>query len=193
MATEFVAKLTVFSASQLPKTDRLSKIDPYVVLNISNQKFKTKCFEDNDNPQFNEAFFPTFPVASNGGFLSGSIEVSLYDKNTFSDSLVATATVQLDGKGPQDLCRINLPLQYTKSKYTGQSFLLLGLQGFVQTYRSMRRMFAAMPGFFASDEKQACYFPIHESNGMAYLAVEHERGKVDIKVRGRLFSPTPPS
>lgn len=185
MSTEFITRLHVLSASNLPKTDRFSAIDAYITITLGAQKFRTRTVDDSSDPTFNETFLATLPSAAPHGFLTGTIQISLFDQNVFSDEHVATCSVELDGKSPQDLRCMSIPLTFVKSKYSGlQAHLAIGLDGFVQSFQSLKHMFGGTPGFFFSDVKRACYFPFPHTQNMAYLAVEYEeQGKVDIKVR----------
>lgn len=52
-ATEFILRLTIESATALPKTDTFSKIDPYIVITVNGQTFQTKIFQDDEEPVWN--------------------------------------------------------------------------------------------------------------------------------------------
>ena len=65
VVSEFMCQLTVVSATGLPKTDLLSKIDAYVVLKFPNgQKLKTKTIDNHDAPVWNQVGRSTTHAAS---------------------------------------------------------------------------------------------------------------------------------
>ncbi|KXZ46896.1 hypothetical protein GPECTOR_39g390 [Gonium pectorale] len=184
--TEYLARLTIVSANDLPKTDRLSKIDPYFVINVNGQQFKTSVKDDNENPVFNESFYPRVQRGGQG-LLSGQLELHLYDEDTFSDSYVAKYAYDLSTFTPSQLDKpLTFNLEYVKDKYKSQNrspTITIKLDGLVQSFSSLRTMFAAMPGFLTNDVNHACYIPIQESNGLIYVGVEYEaNGKIDFKV-----------
>ncbi|GLC41825.1 hypothetical protein PLESTM_001244100 [Pleodorina starrii] len=184
--TEYTTRLTIVSAHDLPKTDRLSQIDPYIVIMINGQQFKTAVKDDNANPVWNETFYPRVLRAPQG-LLMGTLELHLYDEDTFSDSHVAKYMFDLATLTPAQL---NVPLtfnlEYVKDKYKSQGkspTITIKLEGLVQSFNSLRAMFSAMPGFFTNDLEQACYIPIQESGGLVYVGIEYEKsGKIDVKV-----------
>ncbi|KAG2488831.1 hypothetical protein HYH03_012630 [Edaphochlamys debaryana] len=185
--TEYITRLTVMSAKDLPKTDRLSKIDPYIVIQVNGQQFKTKVKDDNENPVWNELFYPRLHKAPGDGLLTGTLELNLYDEDTFSDSYVAKYHLDLSQLTPD---KLNVPLtfnlEYVKDKYKSQGrhpTITIKMEGLVQSFHSLRAMFGAMPGFVTNDQTQAAYIPIQESNGLLYVGVEYEdNGALDFKV-----------
>jgi hypothetical protein len=50
-----------------------------------------------------QAFYPIVHWAPDKGHMQGTITFELYDKDTFSDSHVATATLDLSSKSPHEL------------------------------------------------------------------------------------------
>ncbi|GIL89716.1 hypothetical protein Vretimale_16624 [Volvox reticuliferus] len=184
--TEYTTRLTIASAHDLPKTDRLSQIDPYVVINVNGQQFKTAVKDDNDNPVWNETFYPRVQKAPEG-LLMGTLELDLYDEDTFSDSHVAKYAFDLSSLTP---VQVNVPLtfnlEYVKDKYKSQGknpTITIKLEVLVQSFKSLRAMLSTMPGFLTNDQEQACFIPIQESGGLVYVGIEYERGgKVDVKV-----------
>ncbi|PNH11738.1 Synaptotagmin-5 [Tetrabaena socialis] len=186
-ATEYITCLTIVSAEGLPKTDRLSKIDPYVVVNVNGQQFKTGVKDNNESPVWNAAFHPCVQRNAGGAMLSGAVDLNLFDEDTFSDSLVAKCTFDLATITAENLGKpVTLALEFVKDKYKAQGrspTITIKLEGLVQSFNSMRAMFASMPGFLTNDRERACYIPIQESAGLLYVAVEYEaNGKMDFKV-----------
>lgn len=79
---------------------------------------------------------------------------------------------------------MTIPFTFTKDKFSSQkrsSNITISFDGFIQSYASLRNMFAAMPGALHNDQATSCYIPVAESNGLIYLGVEYEGTKVDIK------------
>lgn len=62
-ATEFVMRLTIESATALPKTDTFSLIDPYIVITVNGQTFQTKIFQDIEEPVWNGETLQETPQA----------------------------------------------------------------------------------------------------------------------------------
>jgi Ca2+-dependent lipid-binding protein len=54
------ATIVVLRAFNLPRTDGIGKIDPYFILKHGFTRQKTRIFQDNLNPVYNESF--TFQV-----------------------------------------------------------------------------------------------------------------------------------
>lgn len=64
-----------------------------------------------------------------------------------ADSKVGTAVLQLDGKAPADLSHCVLPFTWADKKHDGRkSTLSVALVGAVQTYESLKHMWADTPG-----------------------------------------------
>ncbi|GFR53147.1 hypothetical protein Agub_g15867 [Astrephomene gubernaculifera] len=184
--TEYVTRLTIVSAHDLPKTDRISTIDPYVVIVVNGQKFQTAVKDDNENPVWDESFYPRLQKGQTS-ILAGKLELHLYDEDTFSDSYVAKYEYDL---ASLTAAQLNVPLtfnlEYVKDKYKSQGkspTVTIKLVGLVQSFNSMRAMFGAMPGFITDDVNSACYIPIQDTQGVIYVGVEYEKsGKFDFKV-----------
>lgn len=184
--TEYITRLTIVSAHDLPRTDRLSTIDPYIVIIVNGQKFKTTVKDDNENPVWNESFHPRVQTAPQG-LLQGNLELHLYDEDTFTDAYVAKYVFDLSALSPAQLgTPLTFNLEYVKDKYKAQGKIptvTVKLEGLVQSFSSLRGMLASMPGFVTNDQQQACYIPIQESNGLIYMGIEYdESGRVDFKV-----------
>ncbi|EFJ46519.1 hypothetical protein VOLCADRAFT_93072 [Volvox carteri f. nagariensis] len=184
--TEYVIRLTIVSAHDLPKTDRLSEIDPYIVINVNGQQFKTAVKDNDENPVWNETFYPRVQRAPEG-LLMGTLELHLYDEDTFSDSYVAKYGFDLASLTPAHFNDpLTFKLEYVKDKYKSQGknpTITIKFEGLVQSFASLRAMFSAMPGFLANDQEHACYIPIQESGGLVYVGIEYERsGRIDIKL-----------
>jgi Ca2+-dependent lipid-binding protein len=56
-----VLALTIHSGNSLKTSDFLGSLDPYLTIHVgsekSNELGRTKCIEDNNNPQWNETIF----------------------------------------------------------------------------------------------------------------------------------------
>lgn len=89
MATEFLCRLVVVSATQLPKTETFSKIDPYIVIKVNGQHFRTTAKDDCEEPRWDEVFFPAIPSGGASSFLTGNIQFILYDENVMSGRFTA--------------------------------------------------------------------------------------------------------
>lgn len=134
-ATEYVTRFVVVSAASLPRTDRLSKIDPYVKVQlVGGQSFKTPTMDDCEDPTWNFSCCMLLKAAGPGAFLNGTVSLALYDSDTFSDSHVANAQLHLNSLTPDQLGKpITLPLVPTKDKYAGRtSTITVRLDGLVQ-------------------------------------------------------------
>jgi len=179
--------LTVVRGQNLPKTDRLSKIDPYVVAFVNNLQFKTTAIEDNYNPAWNQAFPCTLVKDASTGKVSGAVHLQLYDENVLSDSLVGEVRIQLQDYTPQQLANLDLPIQFAKDKYSSQgkdSRLVISIATFVQTYRSLRGLLGQTPGLMVNDPEQRLYIPVPvpEFQGAVYLGMEYDSKGVDFKI-----------
>lgn len=184
--TEYITRLTIKSARDLPKTDRLSKIDPYMVILVNGQQFRTKVKDDNENPDWNETFGARL-LKHPTGLLQGSLELNLYDEDTFADSYVAKYVLDLSTLTQAQLgIPLTFSMEYVKDKYKSQGkhpTITVQFDGLVQSFYSLRSMFAPMPGFLTDDTTSACFIPITESNGLIYVCVDYDSGgKIDFKV-----------
>ncbi len=155
------------------------------MVRVNGQEFKTRVIDDNDNPTWNERFYPRLSRYRTG-LLEGSLELMLYDEDPLKDSYVARHTIDLSAL---TLDQFNKPmtfsLTYVKDKYLSQGchpVITVMLQGLLQSYNSIRTMFAPVPGFVNDDVRQSCYIPVCDAAGVVYLGVEDEKGCVDVKV-----------
>lgn len=184
--TEFITRLTIVSAHDLPRTDRLSKIDPYVIILVNGQQYKTAVKDDNENPVWNESFYPRVQKHPQG-LLAGNLELQLYDEDTFSDSYVAKYAFDLSSLTPEHLnVPLTFDLEYVKDKYKSQgkkSTITIKVEGLAQSFNSLRAMFSGFPSFLTNDKEHACYVPIPDFGGLIYVGIEYEgSGKIDVKV-----------
>ncbi len=79
-AVQFIGILEVqlISAKDLVKSDRFGLSDPYCVLSIGSQSFKSKCIKRTLNPQFNEKFMFSWDGKA-------PLIINVLDKDTFKN------------------------------------------------------------------------------------------------------------
>jgi hypothetical protein len=80
------------AARNLADTQWISKPDPYCILRIENQKFKSTIKDNNLNPEWNEVF--KFNVSDEN---SAQLLVEVWNKNVVSDELMGTYNLALNG------------------------------------------------------------------------------------------------
>lgn len=90
----------VFGVRNLPSLDAMSKSDPYVVLTIGDQTFKTKVVQDASESKFDEKFtfqVPLFqvPGTSIPRVCNASLKVEVMDQDVTSDELIGRVDVPL--------------------------------------------------------------------------------------------------
>lgn len=198
---DFIVKFAIYGARRLPKTDRLSLIDPYLVLTITELngpdkevKYKTKVIDNNDNPDWNEAFLFISKKGENKRF-HGDIRIDVYDENPLKDSYVGFASLNLLDIPPEKATKVELPLILTKEKYVKQNLdskIIIGIQGTVLTYASLRQVCATIPRAVFEDQKHHVYVPIQEFGGHLYVAVEYEyKGTLPVALDVKLYTTVP--
>lgn len=180
---EVLVQLCIVSGHGLPKTDLISKIDPYVKISVGNTKFKTQVIQDNENPVWKEHFGFTCSLAPNG-LPDARLEVELCDEDFLRNQSIGTATIHLASFHPSQLQSLQVPLQL-KPKYQGQnrnSYLTISIVGWVATYEELKRRLKGVPGAIFKDKKQSLYNPVPNTNGLVFLGVEYDGPAVDFKV-----------
>mmetsp|Transcript_20774 Transcript_20774/g.37173 ORF Transcript_20774/g.37173 Transcript_20774/m.37173 type:complete len:453 (-) Transcript_20774:1823-3181(-) len=184
-------KFKVISAANLPVTDRNSLIDPYVIATFSTgTSVRTKCLKNNDAPVWNESFPVTLPRRSTppgpgqspSGF-SGTVNIVLFDQNTFKDSQVLKATLDLSTLPPSALSEpFTIPLEPIKEKYRpikGTASLTLCFEGSgADTYDSITSRLCGVPNVILESKTKTVIFPIAGSKGLVYASLKYERRNI---------------
>lgn len=86
--------IQIVEGTDLPKTDTIGKIDPYVVISLQGTsiEFRTKTIDNNDKPTWNETF--TIPI---GNIKKDVVLFTLKDEDIKFDDLVSTYSLSVQG------------------------------------------------------------------------------------------------
>lgn len=175
--------LTIISGKNLPKTDRFSAIDAYMVVNVPNySQVKTKVVDDNANPVWDS----THNVMLSYDFQSPTplpkISFELWDKNTLKDEKVSTAEFQVMPVHLQNPGAIEVPLHHLNSKHTKDSSILIRFGEYAYSAESLYRLISpSLPGVqFSREGLGRIYIPLSFPNTI--LALEYEKTCVDLKL-----------
>ncbi|KAI9017716.1 hypothetical protein BC832DRAFT_545497 [Gaertneriomyces semiglobifer] len=183
--------IIVQRASNLPKTDRIGHIDPYVVINMpysaSCKSQKTKTIDNDPNPQWREHFL--FELDEAILLRNEMVTFEIFDSDTFKDEKVAVVQVPLSPalfvplKGRNATQHIPISFLKDKWKHPSGSFLEVTFS-VIYTFETLSRYVAALPGVVINNQDKRLYVPLPPQFGQMYVGIEYEKSgdKVDVKI-----------
>ncbi|KAI9097091.1 hypothetical protein DFS34DRAFT_622490 [Phlyctochytrium arcticum] len=193
MTRRVVVTLTIVKATNLPKTDRIGQIDPYVKVSFpsksSQSSAKTSVIKDDPNPQWNQVF--TFETEESS-LLDGKFLFEIYDEDTFRDQKVASMEVHLN-PGLFTKKDNEIPIEFVKEKYRNPSAVsVLGIRlACTYTFEAVMDDVKALPGVVCLSTAKRLYMPFPGHMGPLILGLEFEKsGEIDAKVYSTVQNPS---
>lgn len=177
---KFVLEVRILSASDLPKTDTLSKCDPWVSVEVDGIKKRTKKIDETYDPIYNEKFiFRNVTSASD-------IKFKIFDADIMSDDYIGSVKVDFN-KIPirSELSEVELVTGISKRddltpkiKYSVNVF---------PEYSYMKETLGGQAGVICVDSSRMLQIPIPLSDTFkvegVYLNIDYEGDdKVDLKL-----------
>ncbi|KAF8404971.1 hypothetical protein HHK36_009866 [Tetracentron sinense] len=161
-------EVTVVEGNKLKDTEWFSRQDPYVCLEYSGNKFRTRtCTDGGKNPTFREKFYITL--------IEGHRELNLlvWNSNTFSpDTFIGSGKVQLQKVLSQGYDDTAWPLQSKCGRHAGEVRLILHYANAQQATRSSAPsqvpQFSAPPPPCAASYPPPSHYPSYPPNSAAY-------------------------
>lgn len=181
MKSQILIAANIRGASNLPKTDRLSQVDPYVRLVCQTNTKKTSTRSNEPNPRWNKTL--VVPAEVDLAEPTGRFRLEVWDKDVRNDELVGSASLDLAALVRQG--RIDGPVELTLAAGvpTAPGICQLDVTVTYQLgYATFRQRLGEVEGLVADDKHQRLLLPTPALGPGVYLSVEFESRELELKL-----------